>query len=150
MRKFTFRLATILKLREQEREERKRDLQQAYAAREILFQQQSALAIERQNLSETLRKSLLQGNIDADQMLACRRYETVLNAQRDYLSQQMSVIDKEIEKRQQALVEANRAVRILELLREKQRIAHEKEEATREIKALDEIGNRKSRDLYEP
>jgi flagellar export protein FliJ len=149
MRQFTFRLETVLKLREQEREDRKRDLQQAYAARDILSQQQNALEMERKNLDATLRKSLLQGNIDADHMLACRRYETVLNAQRDYLVQQLAAIDAEIEKRQQALVEANRAVRILELLREKQRADHEKHEKSREIKELDEIGNRKSRNLHE-
>lgn len=149
MRKFTFRLETVLKIREQEREDRKRDLQQAYAARDILSQQQSALEMERQNLGAILRKSLLQGNIDADQMLACRRYETVLNAQREYLAQQLAAIDAEIEKRQQALVEANRAVRILELLREKQRAAHEKQEESREIKKLDEIGSRKLRNLHE-
>jgi len=143
MRKFTFRLETVLQLREQERDERKRELQQALMARDIVSQQQTNLEMERQNLSMTLRTSLSQGKIDADQMLAWRRYETVLNAQLDYLVKQLAAIDTEIEKRQQALMEANRAVRILELLREKQRVAHEKRELSHEIKQLDELANRR-------
>lgn len=143
MRKFNFRLETVLQLREQERDERKRELQQALTARDIVCQQQAILERERQNLSTALRASLLQGNIDADQMLAWRRYETVLSAQQDYVAKQLAAIDTEIEKRQQALMEANRAVRILELLREKQRAAHEKRERSHEMKQLDELANRR-------
>jgi len=143
MRKFTFRLQTVLQLREQERDERKRELQQALTARDIVSQQQAILEKERQNLSMALRTSLLQGKIDADQMLAWRRYETVLSAQQDYVAKQLAAIDTEIEKRQQALMEANRAVRILELLREKQRAAYEKRERSHEMKQLDELANRR-------
>ncbi|HOA50896.1 MAG: flagellar export protein FliJ [Thermogutta sp.] len=150
MRRFTFRLETVLRIREQERDERKRELEQAYAARDILLRQRDALEAERQHLGAALRESLQQGSIDADQMLAWRRYEAVLNAQREYLTKQLSAIEGEIEKRQLALMEANREVRILEVLRDKQRTAHEKQERAREGKKLDEIANRRSHGLREP
>ena len=55
------------------------------------------------------------------------------------------MVDAELRRRQQALVEANREVRVLELLREKQWTRHRDEEARQEMKQLDEVAQRTGR-----
>ena len=49
---------------------------------------------------------------------------------------------EEIERRRQTLVQANRDVRVLEKLREKQAGRHRQEEDRRETKVLDEVAGR--------
>ncbi len=74
-----------------------------------------------------------------------RRYELLLRAQQQDLLQQQQVVDAELLRRHQALVEANREVRALELLREKQWARHRDEEARQEMKQLDEVAQRTGR-----
>jgi len=122
MAKFKFRLATLLRLREFARDERRSELARAYRADEII-------AGEEQLLMRDL----------------ARRYELVLTAQKQHVHQQRQAVRAEIEKRRRALVEANRGVRVLEELREKQRRRHRGNEQRLEIKQLDEVAQQRSR-----
>jgi flagellar export protein FliJ len=145
MARFTFRMATLLKLRESARDERQALLVRAQRAADVLRQQQATLEQEAQRLEQQSRDAVRPGRIDVDHLLHARRYELLLRAQQQDLAQQQQAVDAEIQRRQRALVEANREVRVLELLREKQWTRYRDEEARQEIKQLDEVAQRTGR-----
>ncbi len=145
MARFTFRMATLLKLRESARDERQAQLVQARRAADILCQQRETLEEEARRLDQQGHYAVRPGPIDVERLLNARRYELLLRAQQQDLLQQQQVVDAELLRRHQALVEANREVRALELLREKQWARHRDEEARQEMKQLDEVAQRTGR-----
>jgi flagellar export protein FliJ len=74
----------------------------------------------------------------------------VLQSQGQGLAAERRAVGAEIERRQQALVDANRQVRVLETLREKQLDRHRREENRQEIKQLDETAGRPAPEEDEP
>lgn len=144
MAQFQFRLESILKIRERERDNRRLELLQAISAEEILLEQAKALDAQQKRLQEDLRAATRRGLLDVDQVLGYRRYELILAAQRDELARQLKAIREEIERRRAALLEANRALRVLELLRDKQRERFLKNAMKNELKQMDELVNRQS------
>jgi len=146
MAKFQFRLATLLKLREATRDERRAELAQAYQADAFLEQQQDRLQRELAGLVLQSRKVAGPGTLDVDQLLQTQRYELFLRARQSQLADQRGTVAEEIERRRQILVEADREVRVLEKLRQRQLERHREEEGRREMKILDEVaGLRASR-----
>jgi len=146
MAKFRFRLATLLKLREATRDERRAELAQAYQADALLEQQQDRLQRELAGLVLQSRKVAGPGTLDVDQLLQTQRYELFLRARQSQLADQRGTVAEEIERRRQILVEADREVRVLEKLRQRQLERHREEEGRREMKILDEVaGLRASR-----
>ncbi len=77
------------------------------------------------------------GNVDA--LLQTHRYEIVLTARLRQLAAQFAEVAAEVERRRLALVEADRQVRVLEKLRERQAAAYQKQEEQREAKQFDEL-----------
>jgi flagellar FliJ protein len=144
---FKFRLTTMLRLREATRDERRGLLAQAYAA-------QQKLADQRQELERQIgehRSGKLQGakgRLDVDRLLDANRYQLVLQAEMNVLTRQEAALEAETEKRRQALVIADRDVRVLEKLREKQYQRFLEQEAVLQGKQLDEIAGRR-RELEE-
>lgn len=145
MAKFKFRLATLLRLREFARDERRTKLAQAYQADEIIAQEEQRLMRDLGELETRSREASRPGPLDVDQLLETRRYELVLTAQKQHVRQQRQAVQAEIEKRRRALVESNRGVRVLEELREKQLRRHRGNEHKLEIKQLDEVAQQRSR-----
>jgi flagellar FliJ protein len=100
---------------------------------ERLLQQQQASALQRG------RQLKSPGAADVDALLQTHRYELVLAAQRRQLVAQIAQVEAESERRRQVLVEADRQVRVLEKLREKQATAHRRQAERLEAKQLDEV-----------
>ncbi len=144
MAKFLFRLATLLRLREAARDERRAQLARAYQADEIIEQQRTRVADERRELERQSRRASAPGRLDVDRLLESRRYELVLQSQDQQLAQQHQAVRTEVERRRQALVDANRQVRVLETLRQRQLDHHRQEENRQEIKQLDEMAGRRA------
>ena len=142
MAKFKFRLATLLKLREAARDERRGQLAQAHQADEIIAEQQRHV---QRDLDDNLKHSLhacSPGAIDVDRLLEARRYELVLRVNQQQIRQQREAVQAEIQRRREAVVEANRQVRVLEELRRKQRERHREEENRRQANEMDETAQR--------
>jgi flagellar FliJ protein len=135
---FRFRLETQLRLRLADRDQRRADLAKALRAEETLRGQAAELAQEQQATSERSRRLSLPGNGDVDRLLASHRYELVLKGRGRQLATQIEQVRAEIERRRLILVEADRQVRVLELLREKQQAAYQAVELRREQRLLDE------------
>jgi len=138
MAKFKFRLATLLRLREAARDQRREALAAAYRAEDLLREQLGRVAREVGWLRGQCRRVAAPGTVDVDQLVEAQRYEVVLKARQKQLEGQREQIRAEIERRRQALVVANRNVRVLEKLRENQARRHREAENRQEIKQLDE------------
>lgn len=144
MAKFQFRLATLLRLRENVRQDRRTALAEAYGADDLLRQRQEQVAAEMAALKGSCRDAVGPGTVDIDRLLAAQRYEVTLHAEELQLGRQRELIAGEIERRHQALVQANRDVRVLEKLRQRQAERHREEMARREIRELDEVAGRRA------
>jgi flagellar FliJ protein len=144
MPQFTFRLQTLLRLREATRDERRSQLAEAYRVDEVLQQRLGAAAEELRSLRDRCRQAVAPGTVDLDQLVESQRYELALRAFQRGLEQQRAAVAAEIERRRLALVEANREVRVLEKLREKQSARFQEEENRREIRRLDEVAGQRA------
>ncbi|HUT10828.1 MAG TPA: flagellar export protein FliJ [Thermoguttaceae bacterium] len=138
MAKFKFRLATLLRLREAARDQRREELAEAYRADDLLREQLARTEEEIGWLRNQCRRVAAPGTINVDQLVEAQRYEVVLKVRQKQLQGQREQIGAEIERRRQALVVANRNVRVLEKLREHQARRHRETENRQEIKQLDE------------
>ena len=144
MAKFRFRLATLLRLREAARDDRRAQLAEAYRADEIIARQEQGLATELIELEKQTRRAAAPGHLDVDRLLEVRRYDLIVRSQQQHVRQQRQAVQAEIERRREALVDADRRVRVLEKLRQKQSERHRQEETRQEIKQLDETASRRS------
>lgn len=149
MAKFKFRLATLRKLREAARDERRAELADAYQAEEVLLQQRYTLDSEIDQLRLNRRKAVEPGVVDVDNLLGKQRFELILLAQRAQLEQQRQQVAEEVARRRQLLIEADREVKVLDKLEEKQLDRHRQAEALTEIKQFDEIAGRRAAEASE-
>jgi flagellar FliJ protein len=74
-----------------------------------------------------------------DSLLQTHRYELVLSTKRKQLATQIQQVQTEIERRRLVVVEADRQVRVLEKLRERQALHHRQETDRQEAKLYDEM-----------
>ena len=144
MAKFKFRLATLLRLREATRDERRAELAEAYRADDLLQDHLDRVGRELSRLQAQCRKVAGPGTVNVDRLVEAQRYEVTLRAQQSQLAGQREAVRAEIDRRRQALLAADRDVRLLEKLREKQAQRHRQEENRREIKELDEVAGQRT------
>jgi flagellar FliJ protein len=139
MPKFKFRLQSLLKLREAERQQCRMELAEAFQAESILYQQRHQLAQQIDEMTKRARVAGSPGKIQIDQLLDAHRYRSVLEAQTKMLQQRETQITGEITRRREALADADRDVRVLEKLRDRKLDEHRAAELQRELKQLDEV-----------
>jgi flagellar FliJ protein len=149
MARFKFRLATLLRLREAARDEKRAQLAEAYRAVQILQERIQEVDNELAAARGEQQASVRVGKIDVDQVTNAHRYELLLRAQRKGLEQQQQTVQEEADRRRLALVEADRQVRVLEKLREKKIHEYEQIEARRDLKLMDELASRAKTTLGE-
>ncbi|MCC6125577.1 MAG: flagellar export protein FliJ [Pirellulales bacterium] len=144
MPKFKFRLATLLKLREAARDERQAELSEAYRADDILNERLRQIHDELAALSVGCRKAAGPGAVNIDLLIESQRYEVTLRVYEKQTRAQRERLALEIERRREALLAANREVKVLEKLREQQLERHREEENRRDVKRLDEVAQRRA------
>jgi flagellar export protein FliJ len=138
MADFTFRLTTVLRLREAARDERRMELTETERAERALRRQLEQLHAEWDRLLSTAREAARPGTVAIDRLADAHRYRQTLEARRRQISAQRAELAAEIERRREALLKADRDVRMLERLRDAQQLRHRQETHRREIKSLDE------------
>ncbi len=141
MARFRFRLATVLRLREATRDERRGQLAEAYLAESKLRDRREVVEQELADL-KSMSGQAASGAVDVDRLLAASRFEAILRAEIQVIRQHEGNLATEIEKRRQALVVADRDVRVLEKLQETQLERHRQAEAGAQMKQLDEFASR--------
>lgn len=144
MTEFRFRLASLMRLRESERDERRESLAQAYHADQVLQQHQETLRGDLRENQRQVQQCSAPGPVAVERLLGRHRYELVLQTQLRQLQQQRQTIAAEIERRRQALVEADRELKILEKLRERHFQEYVFQQQKLELRELDEIALRRS------
>lgn len=144
MTQFHFRLSTLLRLRENEREQRQLELAQSLEAERIIREQLAAISSEISAAKDRVRVASSPGEVPVDELLELQRYGLQLRLQSASVTEKLGNVRNEIDRRRHVLVEANRQVRMLEKLREKQAAAFELERTRQEQKTLDEIGQQRS------
>jgi flagellar export protein FliJ len=139
MAKYKFRLNTLQKVREAHRDQQRASLAEAFRAEQVLAENRAQLIDEERELRE-LQRSAIEGQyLDVNRLLEAQRYELLLKAQGQELAKQAVLLAAEAERRRQTLVEADREVRVLELLDERHRRAHNRDEQRAETKRLDDV-----------
>jgi flagellar FliJ protein len=136
---FHFRLQTMLRLRIAERDQRLAELAKALRAEEVLRTEDQMVADEQIALAQRSLALKAPGAADVDSLLQTHRYELVLGAKRKQLATQIQQVQTESERRRLVVVEADRQVRVLEKLKERQALSHRREADRQEAKLYDEM-----------
>src|SRR5687768_2269122 len=106
MAKFIFRLASVLRLRESVRDEKRSRLAEAYAALQKLEDRCAEILQESHELTRW-QKDIARGQVDVDRILDAQRYQSILQVELEVNARQTAAIEAEIEKRRAALVVAD-------------------------------------------
>jgi flagellar protein FliJ len=139
---FQFRLATLLRLREATRDQRRVELAEARRADEELVSQFEQVTIEHDRLQEESRKAAGPGEVDVERLVRAYHYVVLLQTRQEHLRQERQSLAVEIDRRRQALLAADRNVQVLEKLRERRYEQHRQEEERQTAKQLDEAALR--------
>ena len=139
MAKYRFRLETLRRLRARHRDQQRAALAEAYQAERVLADHQAKLAGEQNELRDLQRTAMTCGYLDVNRLIEAQRYEMVLKVNEQHLVEQAQRLAIEVERRRLAAIEADRSVRVLELLDERQRREHGRRQQRLEIKQLDEV-----------
>jgi flagellar export protein FliJ len=145
MPEFRFRLEKLLRLRQGTRDQRRLRLAEAQRADEELRGQLVRLAAEQDRLQGQCRQAAAPGAVDLDRLVEADRYAAVLRGEEAELHRQRETLAAEIQTRRDTLLQADREVRTLEKLRDRQQQRYRQEEQRRESKLLDERGMCSSR-----
>ena len=136
---FRFRLATLLRLREARRDERRGQLAEAQEAEQLILQRVAEIERELVELQRHSLDAARPGTVNVDRLAEAARYEMILKVERESADQQRQAVADEVAKRRDALVAADREVRVLERLREVQGQRQREAESRQEAKAFDEL-----------
>ena len=139
MAKYTFRLETLQKVRKATRDQCRSALAEAFRAAEVLAANRDELTAEQTELRNLQRSAVAARYLDVNRLLEAQRYELLLKVRGEELAKQTALLAAEIERRRQVLVEADREVRVLELLDERHRRDHKRRQARQESRQLDEV-----------
>jgi flagellar FliJ protein len=138
MAKSKFRLEKLQKVREARRDEQRASLAEAFRAEQVLSSEQKQLSDEEVELRQLQRAASSGRYLDVNRLVEAQRYELLLKARSAQLAKQAMLLAAETERRRQLLIEADRDVRVLELLDERRRRERDLEIRRQETKQLDE------------
>jgi flagellar export protein FliJ len=136
---FRFRLATLLRIREALRDERRGQLAEAQEAEQLILHRIADIERELVELQRGSFAAARLGTVNVDRLAESARYEMILKVERESADQQRQAVAAEVAKRREALVVADREVRVLEKLRDAQCQRHREDQSRREAKQLDEL-----------
>lgn len=142
---FHFRLASVLKLRESARDQRRLALAETLVADADLERQLEQVRDELAALRLGQPASGSAATIDLARLVEADRYASVLHGRQQSLLDQRRLLAEEIDNRRAAVVEADADVRALEKLREAEWSRHRDAQQRSENKQLDEVASRQDR-----
>lgn len=145
MARFQFRLQSMLKLAESQRDQCRRDLAAALEAVHVLRDRQHDIERAVTEIRATRARESVGSGIQVERLLDASRFELLLNSQLSEVHKQQEQVDEELERRRQRLVEADRQVRTLEKLRERRLTEHEQAELRKQQILLDEVATQRFR-----
>lgn len=141
---FRFRLEPLIAIRDNVLKEKQGELAKAYEARRIVEEKRREIESELESTRASGRQVISGGGqVNVEYLLGMRRQEMFLVAERDDCDQKIRMIDEQIELRRQAVVEANKELKIVEKLKEKRKERYDTEQARLDTVLMDEIASNK-------
>lgn len=134
-----FRLATLLKLNEQARDQRQRMLADAQQAVALLENRIEQIESDLENVKQQTTDIVQQTTINPDAWADQQRYRFLLQSQKAQLVDQKGQFEQEVERRQNALMAADQEVKKLEKMRDREIEKELVEFNLREQKELDDL-----------
>ncbi len=140
---FKFRLEPLLAIRDNILKEKQADLAKAYDAHRIVETKRIEVLHEIDANNESARLMQRSGNVQVDFLLGVRQYEAYLRSQLEAIRAHLKQIEAVIEERRNAVITANKELKIIEKLKENQRGKYDAVQRKKETVLMDEIGERK-------
>ncbi|MBY0588693.1 flagellar FliJ family protein [bacterium] len=125
MKKFEFRLERVRRLRERERERRRLSLAEALHYQGRVEAQIHHLESIRQDEQDNLRQVLLRRDVLINDAIQSRSYDGLLIRLEGRLEEQLKQVKVVVEQRRAELLEAEKRVRMLEKLEEKEQLRYD-------------------------
>lgn len=132
-----FRLATLLRLRERERDVAAKALQDVRLAIERLDDALREINDTSRSMDQ-IRKQASQGAIAIQQVLEAQRFQMVLAAQESQIKQNLGLLHQELERRESALLKCQQSVKSLEKLKSQRFAAADTLAMAKQQERLDE------------
>ena len=137
-RKFVFRLESLRRLRERQRDECRQTLALVERDEDAILGRQSELERQRKEIVQQARDATGPGIVDLGQLIATRDYRQALAAEHATLVEQRRALSGEIERQRETTLAAERQTRMLEILSDKQRLRHHEQNRRVEARRFDE------------
>jgi flagellar export protein FliJ len=138
MPQFHFRLDKVHRVRENTRQQRRIELLEAQQAEDQAAAQVAELQAELQSLREHLQSAGAPGELNLDDLRHAQRYEHSLRGELESAQIRRETLSAEVQRRRQALVEADREVKVLDRYEDKQRAQFRIDQARREARFCDD------------
>lgn len=132
-----FRLATLLKLRQRDRDLAAKAVQEVHTAIDKLKEAQREIDQSNREMDD-YRKQASHGAIDLHLILDAQRYQMVLAAQSAQIADHQGKLKQELERREFKLLQAQQAVKSLEKLKDQRDQAAETHAMAKQQERLDE------------
>jgi flagellar export protein FliJ len=142
MKKFQFRLDTVMKVHQLHQNDAETTLQKRMSADNLAHQQLTEYQQTLQNNSDLINNKHQEVKSVAD-LLQHRLFFNILNSQVDYQKKLCSETRKEVQQAREVLVEASKRTQTIENLKGKQYRQHYQQMLKEEQNELDEIAQRK-------
>lgn len=146
MARFEFRLKALLEVRAAERDAQRSQLAELLAAEERLRAHQATVAAELERALSAHGEAVARGHLDIDRLQAAQAFEQSLRNELLVLVRRQQDLDRLVSEQQELLVEAQRQVRVLEKLRDRQHQQYLAAQQSAQWRALDEAGARVPRE----
>ena len=140
-KKFNFRLAAVLKVRQAKEDERKRELGEIQARANSILDQIETGRTERENAVGELDNQRKAEITDVTQMRLYQQFIASMDNNISRLNGSLEAMEGQIEAKRRELAEAAKERRTLELLEERDYESWQKEMQKTESAELDEIGS---------
>lgn len=137
---FAFSLQTVLDVRERLEKIKYKEFSSELLERQKL---ESEIERNRQGLAGSGEKidRLRRAGTTAAALQLYDRYRERLEAQNELLGEQLRTREQALEEKRKELVEARRAHRALEILRDKEKVRYDTEQSRRERMVMDEVAS---------
>ena len=142
MAKYSFRLASLLRLREATRDDCRQALAEVLREDDRLAQSLADVQARRAAQIADGQATVRPGLLNVERLRDAQRYQLSLQAEESGLHEQRAQLAGEIDRRRGALVTADTEVRALEKLREAGMERHRQEQERVEGQLLDEVALR--------
>lgn len=139
---FDFRLAKVQQIRQRERDLAGGEVARVQQAQAILSEQITAILAELTDLEQQRHAAIFE-KFDIQKTLDIQRYQVDLLAQQGGLEAQLKILEAERQRRLAILIEAEKKLKALEKLKEKQLEEWNKTQQQKFQNALDEFATRR-------